>query len=163
MIGKHFGLVAISCILMLGCTEDADRDDGPAARPPEDAAAGQPGDPAPGPANDTSARLTVAPAGARVGDQVTLTLTNRSNQQLGYNLCPVSLERQEGERWESRPELPAEVCTMELRMLAAGASATYDHTLPAIPPGTYRFRLGVEWPMNGGQVNIASEPFEVQS
>jgi len=111
---------------------------------------------------DPFATLTVQPARVAPGGPATLTLTNRSDQPLGYNLCPAALERQLGDDWEERPERPAEFCTMELRTLDPGASGTFEHTLPApLPPGTYRFRVGVEWPLGEGWVDVVSEPFEV--
>jgi hypothetical protein len=110
------------------------------------------------------AHLAVSPSRTTVGGEVTLTLRNRSEQPIGYNLCPVTLERQVSGRWEERPERPAEVCTMELRVLLAGGSDTYRHTIPpGVPAGTYRFRLRVEWPMGEDNVSMTSDSFEVQS
>jgi hypothetical protein len=106
--------------------------------------------------------LGVEPLEVRAGEEVMLTLTNRSGDDVGYNLCPAVLDRREGDEWAERPERPAEVCTMELRVLAPDASSTYRHTVPArLPVGEYRFRVGVEAPLGEGRVEIASHPFQV--
>jgi hypothetical protein len=108
------------------------------------------------------ADLTAQPATVRAGGTVDLTLTNRSEHALGYNLCPASLERRVGDDWQQHPESPAEVCTMELRVLQPGASGTYQHTLPpTLPAGTYRFWAGVEWPLGEDRVGIRSTTFVV--
>jgi hypothetical protein len=108
------------------------------------------------------AELTVTPATARAGGVVELTLTNRSSQSLGYNLCPASLEERDGGSWRLRPEPLVEACTMELRTLDPGTAASFSHTLPmALPPGTYRMRTRVEWPLGGQAHGVPSSSFEV--
>jgi hypothetical protein len=108
------------------------------------------------------AELGVTPAAAGPGDEVMLTLENRSEGELGYNLCPAVLERRENGEWEERPESPAEVCTMELRMLGPGNTSSFRHTLPTgLPAGTYRFRTTVEAPLGVDRVEVVSAPFEV--
>ena len=92
------------------------------------------------------------------GNTVRLTLTNSSDAQLGYNLCSSLLERREGGAW--REVRTDEVCTMELRMLAPGASATFDKTWPATAgSGEFRYRTRVEMPLGGGSRDLATEPF----
>jgi hypothetical protein len=119
-----------------------------------------PADPAQGPAG--VADLRVSPAEARAGEEVMLTLENRSDRELGYNLCPAVLDRRTDAGWEEWPEAPAEVCTMELRTLAPARSGSYRHTLPSgMPAGEYRFRTTVEAPLGEGRVDVASAPFEV--
>jgi hypothetical protein len=109
------------------------------------------------------AELRVAPEAVGAGDQVMLTLVNRSDGDLGYNLCPAVLDRREGGEWVEERLRPAEVCTMELRVLPAGDSSTYHHTVPsALRAGEYRFRVGIEAPLSGGRVEVASGPFEVR-
>ncbi len=145
--------IAFLCIPVAACGTNDGRDNGES--------------PAPDPAsarNDDFAHIAVNPDRVTGGGRITLTLSNRSEHDLGYNLCPVALERRVGDEWESRAERPAEVCTMELRILNPNASATYEHTVPReLPSGTYRFRASLEWPLGGSQVSIASEPFEVAS
>lgn len=138
VIAKQLSIVAL-CGLVAACATDAASD------------------------NDAFATLMVEPDRVSAGGQITLTLTNRSDRQLGYNLCPVAIERRDGDEWELRPEQPAEACTMELRILQPGSEDTFQHTVPTtIPAGTYRFRAQVEWPLGDEQVNIASETFEVE-
>lgn len=139
MIAKRLGIIGALLCLLAACATDAASD------------------------NDTFASLTVEPDRVSAGGQITLTLRNRSDRQLGYNLCPVAIERRDGDEWELRQEQPAEACTMELRILDPGAEDTFQHTMPAtLPAGTYRFRAQVEWPLGDEQVNIASETFEVE-
>jgi hypothetical protein len=96
------------------------------------------------------------------GDAMTLTLTNRSQDEVGYNLCPAILEVRQGAAWARGPDL-TEACTMELRLLAPGASATFPHRLPAsLAPGEYRVRVNVEWPTGSGMASVATGPFRVQ-
>jgi hypothetical protein len=106
--------------------------------------------------------LTVQPQPARAGQEVRLTLTNRSDREVGYNLCPSTLQRRAGNDWQQSSLRFTEVCTMELRVLQPGASDTFRHPLPAgLPAGTYRFRASVEWPLGEGQIMVHSAPFEV--
>jgi hypothetical protein len=108
------------------------------------------------------AELRVEPTEARAGGEVMLTLENRSDAELGYNLCPSVLDRRTEEGWEQWPQAPAEICTMELRMLPIGSSSSYRHTLPSrLEPGEYRFRTGVEVAAGEDWVQVASEAFEV--
>jgi hypothetical protein len=132
-------LVSLTCLLVAACA-------------PQD-----PGDDPGGPLE-----LSVEPLEVRAGEEVMLTLANRSSDDVGYNLCPAVLDRREGEEWVERPERPAEVCTMELRILAPDASSTYRHTVPArLPAGEYRFRVGVEMPLGEGRVEVSSHPVQV--
>lgn len=134
------GSLAAMCVVLVACGANARQD-----------------------AEDSFAHLAVEPTQSSAGGQVTLTLMNRSEQALGYNLCPVAIERLVGDAWEERSERPAEFCTMELRVLDPGASATYEHTVPSLPPGTYRFRASVERPLGGEQAAVVSEQFEVSA
>jgi hypothetical protein len=132
-------LVLLALFLCAGCAPHTGSTDGP-----------------------TVADLTVEPAQARAGGEAILSLTNRSDHEIGYNLCPAVLDRRVDGEWERHPEAPAEICTMELRALDPGDSDSYRHTLPAtLPAGTYRFALGVEWPLGEGRVELTTEAFEV--
>lgn len=76
---------------------------------------------------------------------VMLTLTNGSEQRVGYNLCSSQLDRKSGAGWE-RVET-GDVCTMEIRSLDVGQSATFDKNLPAgLASGDYRYVTRVEIP-----------------
>jgi hypothetical protein len=106
--------------------------------------------------------LEAAPVEARAGSTVTLTLVNGSAHEAGYNLCVAALDRRVDGEWQEHPERPAEVCTMELRIVRPGESGTFQHTLPrAVPAGTYRFRTGVDWPFGEGNVGIVSNELNV--
>jgi hypothetical protein len=106
--------------------------------------------------------LSVEPAEVRAGDEVILTLVNRSGDPVGYNLCVAVLDERRADEWVERPERPTEFCTMELRVLPPEESATYRHTVPAeLPSGEYRFRTGVESPLGEGRVEVGSSPFRI--
>lgn len=94
---------------------------------------------------------------ARAGQKVMLTLRNGTAAPVGYNLCSSTLQR----RWESWEAVKTdEVCTMEIRTLEPGGSATFEKTLPSDPrSGEYRYvtNVGVE---NKG-VMVESNPFRV--
>lgn len=110
------------------------------------------------PADDV--RLSVAPDRAAPGDSVTLTLDNRSTEQVGYNLCSSGLQRQAVDAWEPMPSDVA--CTMELRTLDAGQQTTYRTGLPAdLASGRYRYVANIEAMESGGRYAIASEAFRV--
>lgn len=109
------------------------------------------------------AELRVSPDAVSAGDEVMLTLVNRSDGELGYNLCPAVLDRREGGEWVEEPLRPAEVCTMELRVLSPGDSSHYRHMVPpALAAGEYRFRTGIEAPLGEGRVEVASGAFQVR-
>lgn len=102
--------------------------------------------------------LTAAPAQVPPGATMTLTLSNGSPERLGYNLCTSAILTASGSR------VPTDrVCTMELRMLEPGRSATYPYQLPAnIARGTYRFSTGVERMPSGTRATLTSNEFAVR-
>ncbi len=90
---------------------------------------------------------------------VELTLENGSSQAISYNLCTSALERSTNGGWTAVPE--DRVCTMELRSLAPGETATFTATLPAgAPSGEYRYSANVEREA-GGRVTVSSNSFLV--
>ena len=90
---------------------------------------------------------------------MTLTLRNGDRQQIGYNLCTSALETSAG-----RPVPSNRVCTMELRTLGPGRSATYSYKLPVnMADGSYRFLTQVEWMQSGRRSGVRSNSFEVRS
>lgn len=92
--------------------------------------------------------------------QVRLTLHNGSDAPVGYNLCPAVLEHETGTTWSQVGT--DEICTMEIRSLPAGQSATFDKTLPTgLQPGNYRYLTNVETPAGTPQAGIASNSFAV--
>ena len=76
---------------------------------------------------DEDLELRVEAASAR--DSITLVLSNESSEEIGFNLCPSTLERSTGGTWE--PVLSELVCTMELRLLDSGREARYTLDVPA--------------------------------
>jgi len=138
----RYAVTATVLVLAAGCAP-------PAAAPPN-GAGGAP------------LELNVQPQPARPGQEVELTLVNRSAQPVGYNLCPSVLQRQVGGQWQASTMAFTEVCTMELRVLEPGARGSFRHPLPSgLEPGTYRFWAGVEWPLGQDRVGVQSAAFQV--
>lgn len=99
-------------------------------------------------------RLTAQPG----GDRVTLTLTNGTSSPVGYNLCSSALERRSGGTWTLVET--DEICTMELRTLQPGASATFNKRWPSnAGSGEFRYVTRVESPLSGSGVHVATDPF----
>ena len=71
------------------------------------------------------------------GFEVRLALSNGTTQTVGYHLCAVWLERQEGEAWAQVPR--QKICDASLPQLSAlGSAASTERFEPNIAPGTYR-------------------------
>lgn len=116
----------------------------------------------PAPARETPFDLTVSPPSPEPGGEVTLTLVNNTVQQIGYNLCTSTLERETGSGWEPVPS--DRVCTMELRTLGPGMTDSFTLTLPpALPDGVYRFQANVENLAEGTRRDVATAVFLVSS
>lgn len=93
---------------------------------------------------DSQSEVTLRAEGGPfvAGGPVTLVLQNGSSEQLGHNLCFHGLERRSGSSWELLPD--GRVCTAHLNVLAAGATASYQASLPAgLQAGEYRFRVAL--------------------
>jgi hypothetical protein len=87
---------------------------------------------------------------------VQLTLTNGSDDRVGYNLCSSQLERKNASGWE-RIET-GDVCTMEIRSLDVGQTATFDKNLPAgLASGDYRYVTRVEIPAGEAARELRAE------
>lgn len=90
---------------------------------------------------------------------VVLTLENGSTQAISYNLCTSALERNTNGSWTAVPE--DRVCTMELRSLTPGNTATFTATLPpGAQAGEYRYSTNVERDA-GGRVTVSSNSVRV--
>lgn len=128
-----------------------------AASPGEPAAPQQPGNGVQAPEPSGQVALSAAPARTTGGSTMTLTLTNGSSGQIGYNLCTSALQTSAG-----RPVPTSRVCTMELRTLEPGRRADYRYELPVnMPDGSYRFVTQVEWMESGRRSSVQSNSFEV--
>ena len=113
-------------------------------------------DPPAEPTGDVS--LSVTPARTSAGSTVTLTLGNESRQAIGYNLCTSALQTASGSAVRTD-----RVCTMELRTLQPGRSASYSYELPgSLADGRYRFSTGLERMPDGGRLTVTSNSFEVR-
>lgn len=106
------------------------------------------------------AALAISPERPQPGQSLTLMLTNRSTDGIGYNLCTSELVREEASGWVPVPT--DRICTMELRLLNPEEEATFDLDLPPdLPPGTYRFETRVELTGTGGMDTLSTPPFEL--
>lgn len=92
---------------------------------------------------------------------ILLTLRNQSASSIGYNLCSSAFERRSGSDWQ---RVPSDlVCTAELRILAAGDSATFTRQIASdLPAGDYRFVTQVESPLGGRGVRIVSNTITIR-
>lgn len=141
--------LAALALLATGCAPVPPPMPGPPPAPP--GAFPQGGDGASGPDRPVPAGLdfAVEPGIAAPGAAVTLVLSNGTAHQIGYNLCGSGLEQRQGGSWRAVPQ--DGVCTRELRILAPGQQARYQTRLPGfLAAGEYRFRTGVETPLNRG-------------
>lgn len=107
--------------------------------------------------------FTVSDTTASTGDTIQLILSNASEHDLGFNLCFAALERGEVVGWISVQRYPDNLfCPDVLSRLPSGASTTYSQVIfPFIEPAVYRFRVTIEWPIDGERVPIISERFRV--
>lgn len=102
--------------------------------------------------------LTAAPPVTTAGSTMTLTLANASQQTIGYNLCTSALQTTSG-----APVPTGVVCTMELRTLQPGRTASYNYRLPAnLAQGRYHFSTNVERMPAGDRGTITSNTLDVR-
>jgi hypothetical protein len=101
----------------------------------------------------------------KAGEQVALTIENRSASSYAFNPCTRSLEREDGGSWTPIPE-PDRMCTMEAWILDARGTRTGKTELPSsLAAGRYRVvvRLTVETPgaAAGSAITAVSEPINI--
>jgi hypothetical protein len=102
--------------------------------------------------------LRALPREVAAGGTVTLMLANGTPEGLGHNLCTSTLLASGGS--EVRTD---NICTMELRVVEPGATATYPYRLPAsLRPGTYRLRTSIEYMTSGRRTTLTSNDFSVR-
>lgn len=130
---RRFALSLALALLFAACTT-------PATAPPARSPASVPG---------------VSLAAERSGDAVRLTLANRSNGPVGYNLCTSTLLRR-GDDGGWAPVQTDLVCTMEIRSLSPGESASFAYPVSGISSGEYSWRTNVE--MEGARREVISNP-----
>ena len=74
----------------------------------------------------------------KAGDIVVLQLENKSNENIGYNLCSAQLEQQKVTNWEIVPS--DRMCTAVVYTLEPGKSTTYEIKLDDnMAAGEFRF------------------------
>ena len=109
-------------------------------------------------AMSTAATYNITLMAAKTDQAVKLTLSNESGESVGYNLCTSALQRRTAGKWTAVET--GDICTMEIRTLQNGGTATFTKTLPGdIVSGEYRYTTNVD--SNGSPVVVASEPFDV--
>lgn len=97
------------------------------------------------------------------GATVTMRITSRTSDTLGYNPCANRVvERQEGSNWVAHPE-PDRMCTMELRLLMPNETVSNTTSLPGdLRSGIYRIVLSLSrQSRSGGTVRAVSPAFSV--
>lgn len=95
---------------------------------------------------------------AKTEQRVELTLRNESGAPVGYNLCTSALQRRIAEKWTEVET--GDICTMEIRTLQSGDSATFTKTLPDnAVSGDYRYATTVQ--SNGKPIVVVSDLFKV--
>ena len=96
------------------------------------------------------------------GETVVIRLKNVFEHSLGYNLCTSMMEQRAGGGWRPAEFGNGRICTMELRILEPGRTATFGVQLDAeTPAGEYRFRTRIENMRNGSGEQAATNPFRV--
>ena len=99
----------------------------------------------------------------KAGEQIALTLENKSAAGYAFNPCSRAIEREDGGSWTAIPELDR-MCTMEAWILDPRGTRTGNTELPAsLAPGRYRVvvRLTVESPAGGSAITAVSDPITV--
>jgi hypothetical protein len=122
-----------------------------------------PSDPDPGlGAGDPDRVLTTDQGSYPAGATASLRLKNPFSQALGYNLCSSVLERHSDGAWRTAESESDRVCTMELRTVQPGGTATYNRPLSSrLPAGDYRFRTTVEKMNAGTREPVVSNTFRI--
>lgn len=101
--------------------------------------------------------FTASPNRVAPGGTLALTLANRSSAQIGYNLCTSGIQTAAGAAVQTD-----RICTMELRTLEPGDSATYAYELPDdLEPGRYRLTTGATRMDSDSQTTVQTGLFEV--
>ncbi len=160
--------IALACLLA-ACTVPAENaspnaqsnESGADAAAPAAPAAPIPGQPQGSPTSPQpsgEAKLSASPQQVAQAATVTLALANGTTEPLGYNLCTSVLLASDGS-----PVRGDRVCTMELRTLEPGNTATYPYELPAsVGPGSYRFSTSVERMRSGTRTAVTSNEITVR-
>ena len=112
-----------------------------------------------------SVLLRTDKAAYKAGDQMTLTLENKSASGYAFNPCTRGIEREDGGSWTAMPE-PDRMCTMEAWILDPRGTKTGNTELPTpLVPGRYRVivRLTVESPgaASNTAITAVSDPITV--
>jgi hypothetical protein len=167
MIATKPPKVLLLSLLLCACSvENVSSNDGTSAdqpAPAEVAAAGagpsqQPAEAPEAPEPVDGVTLSVSPEQTTEDSTVTLTLRNNSQQQIGYNLCSSTLQTSAG-----RPVPTSRACTMEIRSLDPGRTATDRYQLPVnMLEGRYRFVTQVQWRGSSRIAGVPSNAFAVR-
>jgi hypothetical protein len=95
------------------------------------------------------------------GGEVTLTLENGTQADVGYNLCFHGIEERSGDTWDLVPL--SHICTTVLHILGPGDTVHNETTLPeSLEPGEYRFRAALHLLGAGEFRDQVSEAFHVE-
>ncbi len=96
-------------------------------------------------------------------EAITLTLANRANEKLGYNLCSSTLEEHRGGKWQVSALQAGWVCTAALYLLDPDqqASFIFDFATPR-PAGRYRFRSTLFFNGSAERLELTTNEFRVR-
>src|SRR5688572_32046501 len=141
-------------LIGLGLAASACRPSAPSTDARDSAAVPAPTDSAPGSGaasatvRSDSVLLRTDKTQYKAGEQIALTLENRSASSYAFNPCARSIEREVGGAWTAIPETDR-ICTMEAWILDARGTRTGNTELPSsLTAGRYRVvvRVTVETP-----------------
>lgn len=109
--------------------------------------------------------FTVSASVFTPGDTIIVTLMNRSDHTLGYNLCLAELEQQTASGWQGTPRHSADFfCPLTFSPLAPGESDSLTQPVrEEFPAGLYRFQTEVSWPLEEDQrFLVTSDTFRIE-
>jgi hypothetical protein len=155
--------IILATVALGACRSGTPAADSAAATPKADSTA-SPGASA-GTVRSDSVLLRTDKAQYKAGEQIALTLDNKSAAGYAFNPCTRALEREDGGSWTAIPE-PDRICTMEAWILDPRGTRTGNTELPAsLTPGRYRVvvRLTVESSAGaaGSAITAVSDPITV--
>ena len=153
-----------TAVALGGCRSSAPGGSDSAVATPKADSTASPGASA-GTVRSDSVLLRTDKAQYKAGEQIALTLENKSAASYAFNPCTRVIEREDGGAWTAIPE-PDRMCTMDAWILDPRGTRTGNSDVPAsLTPGRYRVvvRLTVESPggASSSAITAVSDPIAV--